>query len=287
MGRITDALKKVADERVARIQKKPEIQYVVKQVENTKIKPNIVAFHDSASPVGEQYKIIRSNIQSLRAKGDYKTFVITSSVNGEGKTVTSINLAMTMAHDLNDKSVLLIDADMRKGKVAKYMGLNSSPGLAEILRGEIDPNETFVSPNIKNLTIIPQGKVPKNPAELISSKKMTSLLASLKARFDYIFIDSPPVMPLADPCLLGSVADGTILVIKAGKTQREMIKTVEHRLAQARVKLLGYIMTSVECHLPHYLYRYVNEYSGYSAYYEKENVEQKENSEELVVSAKE
>ena len=286
MGRITEALKKVADERIARIQKKPEIQYVVKQVENTKIKPNIVAFHDPASPVGEQYKIIRANIQSLMAKGDHKTFVITSSINGEGKTVTSVNLAMTMAHDLNDKSVLLIDCDMRKGKVAKYLGINNSPGLSEILQDGIDSSETFVSPNIKNLTIMPQGKAPKNPAELISSKKMASLLTSLKARFDYIFIDSPPVMPLADSCLLGSVADGTILVIQAGRTQREMIKTVEHRLVQARAKLVGYIMTGVECHLPHYLYRYVNEYSGYSAYYEKESIEQNKTAEALVTSAK-
>lgn len=269
MGRITDALKKVADERIARIQKKPEVQYVVKQVENTKIKPNIVAFHDPASPVGEQYKIIRTNIQALKAKGDYKTFLITSSVNGEGKTVTSINLSMTMAHDLNKKSILLIDADLRKGKVARYLGLNHSPGLSEILKDEIDPNDTFVSPNIENYTIIPAGKVPKNPAELLSSKKMINLLTSLKARFDYIFIDSPPVMPLTDPCLLGSITDGSILVIQAGRTQREMIKTVEHRLLQSRTKLLGYIMTGMESHLPRYLYRYVNEYAAYSTYYEK------------------
>jgi succinoglycan biosynthesis transport protein ExoP len=282
MGRITEALKKVADERIARIQKKPEIQYVVKQVENTKIKPSIVAFHDSASPVGEQYKIIRSNIQSLKSKSGYKTFLITSSVNGEGKTVTSINLAMTIAHELNDKSVLLIDGDMRKGKVARYLGLNSSPGLSEILQDDIDPSDTFVSPNIKNLTIIPQGKTPKHPAELVSSKKMSSLLNSLRARFDYVFIDSPPVMPLADPCLFGAVTDGVILVIQAGRTQREMIKTVEHRLVQAHAKLLGYIMTSVECHLPHYLYRYVHEYSGYGAYYEKESIEQKSESLEPV-----
>lgn len=284
MGRITDALKKVADERIARIQKKPEIQYIVKQVEDTKIRANIVAFHDPASPVGEQYKIIRANIQSFKSRGDYKTFLITSCVNGEGKTVTSVNLAMTMAHDLNGKNILLIDADMRKGKVARYLGLNNSPGLSEILKGEIEPDSAFVSPNIKNFTIIPSGNVPKNPAELLSSKKMTNILSALNARFDYIFIDSPPVMPLADPCLLSSVADGTILVIQAGRTQREMIKNVEHRLQQAHAKLLGYIMTGMESHLPTYLYRYVHEYSGYSAYYEKENIE---NKEELVGSAKE
>lgn len=270
MGRITEALKKVADERVSRIQKKPDVQYVVKKVENTKIEPHVVAFHDPASPVGEQYKIIRTNIQSMRSKGDYKTFLVTSSVNGEGKTVTSVNLALTMANDLNNKSILLIDADMRKGKVARYLGLNSKPGLSEILKGEIEPDAAFVSPNINNLTIIPSGRVPKNPAELLGSKKMSSLLASLRARFDYIFIDSPPVMPLTDPCILGGMTDGVILVVQAARTQRDMVKTVENRLLQAHAKLLGYIITNVEYHLPHYLYRYVHEYDGYKAYHEPE-----------------
>ncbi len=265
MGRITEALKKVTDERVSRIQKKPEFDYVVKRVEDTKIEPHIVAFHDPHSVVGEQYRIIRTNIQSLKQKGDYKTFLITSCVNSEGKSVTSVNLSMMMATDLNNKSILLIDADMRKGKVAKYLGLKSAPGLAEILQGTIEPGEAFVSPNIRNLTVIPSGKVPRHPAELLASKKMQSLLSTMKSKFDYIFIDSPPVMPLTDPCILGPLTDGVIMVIQAGRTQRDMIKTVEHRLAQAHAKVVGFIMTNVEYHLPHYLYRYVHEYGGYGA----------------------
>ncbi len=270
MGRITDALKKVTDERVARIQKKPEIQYVVKKVENTKIEPHIVAFHDPSSPVGEQYKIIRTNIQSMKATRGLKTFVITSSINGEGKTVTCINLVIEMAGDLNGKNILLIDADMRKGRVAQYMGLNKTPGLSEILKGEIEPDAAFVSPNIDNLTIIPSGRAPKNPAELLGSKKMKVLLESLKARFDYIFIDSPPVMPLTDPSILGGIADGVIIVAQAGRTQRDMIKHVEQRLTQAHANTLGYIITNVEYHLPTYLYRYVNKYSDES--YIRDNV---------------
>ena len=91
MGKITEALKKVTDERLARIQKKPDVQYVVKKIENTGIDDHIVSFHDPSSPVGEQYKILRTNLQSLRATNDYKTFLITSSINGEGKTVTKRN----------------------------------------------------------------------------------------------------------------------------------------------------------------------------------------------------
>ena len=272
MGKITDALKKIKDDRlqqVQKIQRKPEVQYVVKRVENTKIEPHIVSFHDPSSPIGEQYKIIRMNIQSLSKTKGYKTFVVTSSISGEGKTVTSVNLAVMMAHDLNNKNILLIDADMRKGKVAKYMGLNKTPGLSEILKGEVDPDDTFVSPNIDNLTIIPSGVTPKNPSELLGSKKMSMVLESLKARFDYIFIDSPPVMPLADPCILGAMADGVIMVVQAGRTQRDMIKHSEQRLLQSHANMAGYVMTNVEYHLPEYLYRYMNKYGDESYMSEK------------------
>src|SRR3989338_3792007 len=183
MGKITEALKKVADARILRIQKKPEIQYVVKRVADTKIDQHIVSFHDPSSPIGEQYKIVRTKIQSLRATKDCKTLLITSAINGEGKTVTAINLALTIAQDLNNKSVLLIDADMRKGRIAKYFGIGSNPGLSDILKGDVEADLTFVCPNIDNLTVIPAGKTPRNPSELLGSKKMAILIASLSTRF--------------------------------------------------------------------------------------------------------
>ncbi|MBI5144306.1 MAG: CpsD/CapB family tyrosine-protein kinase, partial [Candidatus Omnitrophica bacterium] len=221
MGKITEALKKVRDERIARIQKKPEIQYVVKKVENTKIDQHVVAFHDPSSLVGEQYKILRTNIQSLNTTKGHKTFIITSSINAEGKTITAINLAMTMAHDLNNKSILLIDADMRKGRLAQYLSINPSPGLSEILKGKAEVDSVFVSPNVDNLTVMPSGKIPRNPTELLGLKTMANLIASLKTRFDYIFIDTPPVVTLADACILGPLVDGVILVVQAGRTQRD------------------------------------------------------------------
>lgn len=263
MGKITDALKKVADERVARIQKKPEVQYVIKKVHDTAINEHIVAFHDPSSPIGEQYKILRTNIQTLRATNGMKTFIMTSAINSEGKTVTSINLAITMAQDLNNKSILLIDADMRKGAVAKYMGINRSPGLSEVLKGDAGIDSVFVNPGITNLTILTSGKVPKNPSELLNSKKMASLLDTLKPRFDYIFLDSPPVMPLADSCILSPMADGVIMVVQAGRTQRDIVKHARMRLEQSRAKLVGYVATNIEYHLPQYLYRYINKYDSY------------------------
>ncbi len=271
MGKITEALKKVTDERIARIQKKPEIQYIVKKVENTSIDQHIVSFHDPTSPIGEQYKILRTNIQSLKYEKNYKSYVITSAIDREGKTITALNLAITMAHDLNYKSVLLIDADMRKGKVSKYMGLDSAPGLSELLQGKADPDDVFLNPGIANLTFILAGKHPKNPSELLNSKKMESFLSLFKTKFDYVFVDVPPVLPLTDACILGSMVDGVILIIQAGRTQHDVIKHAESRLYQARAKTVGYVMTNIEYHVPDYLYRYIHKYDNYH-YYNKQTV---------------
>ncbi|MBN3038098.1 MAG: CpsD/CapB family tyrosine-protein kinase [Candidatus Omnitrophica bacterium] len=271
MGKITEALKRVTDDRVARIQRKPETQYVVRKLEDTNIDAHIVSFHDSSSPIAEQYKIVRTNLQTLRAEKGYKSFALTSAINGEGKTVTTLNLAISVAHDLDHKSVLLIDADMRKGKLAQYLGIERSPGLSDVLKGEVQAEDIIVSPNIDNLSVIVSGKMPKNPAELLGSKKMKSLLTSLKNKFDYIFIDTPPVMPLTDACTLGSLVDGVVLVIQASRTQRGVVKHALGRLYQAHAKTLGYIMTNIEYHLPHYLYRYVQEYGGYKYAYKDED----------------
>ena len=269
MGKITEALKKVSDERISRIQKKPEVQYIIRKIDNTTIDQHIVSFHDAGSPVGEQYKILRTNIQSLAHTKNYKTFVITSALAGEGKTITAINLAISMAHDLDNKSILLIDADMRKGKIAKYFGLGSHPGLSELLKGNADQEGVLINPGIPNLTVVLAGKTPKNASELLNSKKMEQILSYFKTRFDYILIDTPPVMPLTDACILGPVVDGIIMVIQAGKTQRDIIAHAEQRLYQVRAKTIGYVLTNIEYHLPQYLYRYVHQYDGNYSYEEK------------------
>ncbi len=273
MGRITEALKKVTDERVARVQKKPEFQYVVKRVENTNIDDHVVSFHDSTSPVGEQYKILRTNIQTLKFTKNYKTFLITSSLNAEGKSITSANLAIAMAHDLGSKSVLLIDADMRKGKMEKYLGLKETKGLSEVLKGEIEVENALVDPGIENLTVLLSGKTPRNPSELLNSKKMEKLIAGFKARFDYIFIDSPPVMPVTDACIIGPMTDGAIMVIQASRTQRNVVRHAENRLSQARTQTLGYVIAGIEYHVPRYLQRYIHEYGYYDAYYKEKEKE--------------
>ena len=263
MGKMTEALKKVAEERLTHLERKTvtTLGYILTQKADSKIDPRVVTFHEPASPISEQYKMLRTNILTLGAKRNLKTFVISSSVNGEGKSVTSTNLAFVLAVDLNAKSVLLVDADLRKGRVSRLLGLEPRSGLAELLSNGTSLSETLVDIGVKNLTVLPSGKNPKNPAELLGSVKMKQLITELRGRFDTVIFDAPPVISVTDPGLLGAQTDGIFFVVQAGRTQRTSIQHAEHLLAQAHARVLGYIVTNVEYHLPEYLYRYVERHS--------------------------
>ena len=261
MGKITEVLKKVAEESLNRLEKKTEGKtqaYVVTQKVDSQIDPRVVTFHDPTALVSEQYKTLRTNIQSMSHKRNLKSFVITSAIHGEGKTVTSANLACVLAGDLNAKSILLVDGDLRKGKVSCLLGLTPKVGLSELLSNGTPLTDALIDIGVKNLTILPSGKSPRNPAELLGSNKMRELVAELRGKFDTVIFDSPPIMNVTDPGVLGSQNDGVFVVIQAGRTQRGTIQQAQHLLAQAHARVLGYVMTNVEYHLPEYIYRYMD-----------------------------
>jgi len=262
MGKITDALKKAAQERVARIEKlgeKAEVKYefIAKKTMDSKFDPRIVSFYDPKSPVAEQYRTLRTNIQALTTKHPIKTITITSSIHGEGKTITAINLAVSMAQDLNKKQILLIDGDLRRASISKYLGLNAESGLADLISNGTNIDDTLLNIGIENLTLLPAGKIPPNPAELLGSTKMNGLITMLRSKFDYVIFDSPPIISVTDAGIIGAQTDGVIMVIKANKTQRGVVKHGESLLSQAHAKLLGYILTNIQYHIPAYIYRYL------------------------------
>lgn len=260
MGKITEALKKAAQERLAHIEKKTtgiERNFVVKRTGDSKIDPHIVAFFDTKSPISEQYRILRTNIQSLKTGTKSKAFVISSSIHSEGKTVTALNLAITLAHDLDNKKVLLVDADMRRGKVSKYLNIEPEAGLSELLSDGVALESCLLNFGVNNLDVICCGKVPHNPAELLASDKMKNLILNLKNKYDYIIFDAPPVIPITDPQVLGAHSDGVFLVVQAGRTQRGVIQHAQTLLTQAEAKMLGFILTSIRYHIPEYIYRYL------------------------------
>src|SRR3990167_539979 len=261
MGKITEALRKAADDRLERIDKINRIrerqELVIQKIGDSKVDPRIVTYFDPKALISEQYKILRTNVLSANAKRPLKTLVITSSLHSEGKTITALNLAMAIAQSTQKPKVLLIDADLRRGRVAKYLGVDHKVGLSEILEGKAEISDAMFHLDIENLTFIGSGTVPENPAELLDSSRMKGMLSAVRTKFEYIIIDTPPIVSVTDSGILASQADGVLLVIQAGRTQRGIVHRATEFLNQAHAKLIGHVLTNIEYHLPEYIYRYL------------------------------
>ena len=273
MSKITKALEKAARERLQRLQPKPTTKAQAVDVPVTTasrlgelasagrihVDPHVVAATDPSSPIAEQYRILRTNLQSLKLRQGPKTFVITSAVHSEGKSVTAVNLALTLSRQ-EKLNVVLVDADMRKGSVCNWLGIaNRTDGLSTTLLRGGELNGSLIRLQEPPLAVLPSGPHPEHPAELLESSSMRRLLDSLKAQFDVIIIDAPPVLPVADPGILAAQADGVLLVVRAGRTQRKTVTQAQALLTQMKANLLGCVLTHVEYYLPGY-YRYYHQY---------------------------
>jgi succinoglycan biosynthesis transport protein ExoP len=261
MGKITNALKKAAEDRIDRFDKisriKEHEQLVVKKIGNSKVDQRIISYFDPKALITEQYKILRTNVLSINKAKPPKLLVITSSLHSEGKTLTALNLAMVIAQSTQKPKVLLIDADLRRGRVQKYLGVNQKVGLTEILTDKVQPTDALFNIDVENLTFVASGAVPPNPAELLSSDRMKKFLMLMKGKFDHILIDTPPVISVTDAGIVGAQSDGVLMIIQAGRTQRGIVKRSTELLHQAHSKVLGHILTNIEYHLPEYIYRYL------------------------------
>jgi len=261
MGKITSALKKAAEDRIERIDKiariKDHDQMVIKRIGDSKVDQRIITYFDPKALITEQYKILRTNVLSINKVKPPKILVVTSSIHSEGKTITALNLAVTIAQSTQKPKVLLIDADMRRGRIAKYLGVTQKMGLSEILTEQVKPSDALFNIDMENLTFVSSGSVPSNPVELLSSDRMRKFLILMKTKFDQIIIDTPPVISVTDAGIIGPMSDGVLMVIQAGRTQRGVVKRAVELLHQAHSKVLGHILTNIEYHLPEYIYRYL------------------------------
>lgn len=261
MGKITEALRKAAEDRIERIDKIVRIReqkaLVIKKIGDSRVDPRLVTYFDPKALITEQYKILRTNILSTNAKRPLKTLVITSSLHSEGKTVTALNLAMVIAQSTQKPKILVVDADMRRGRLAKYLGVDQQAGLTEILTDKADPSEALFHIDMENLAFIAAGSVAENPAELLGSDRMRQFLADMKTQFDFILIDTPPIIAVTDPGIVGALVDGILMTIQAGRTQRGVIRRATELLEQSQSKIIGHVLTNIEYHLPEYIYRYL------------------------------
>lgn len=223
--------------------------------------------------ISEAYRALRTSVLLSTADRPPQVLLITSSQPSEGKTATALNLAVTLAQ--KGSRVLIIDSDLRRPGMAKALGVRNENGLSEILTSVREYDEKLLQrvEGLDTLFLLPAGPYPPNPAELLCSLKMESLLAHLRKRFDHIILDSPPVLPITDATILSSLADGIIVVVECEGTTRAALSRACRIIEHSGGKILGTVLNKVDTRRDgYYGYRYYHGYYSYqyTAYYKED-----------------
>lgn len=219
------------------------------------------ALEDPRSAFSESYRSVRTALQFSTESGVPRSLLVTSARPGEGKSTSALTLAQNFAQ--LGKRVLLIDADLRNPSLHKTLGLDNTLGLSNCLAGAAKPQDVIHAPDDGSLHVILSGPVPPNPAELLAGPKMLSLLTVAMAKYDQVIIDGPPTIGLADAPIIAHVAMGTLLVIDAGETRKQIAKGAVKRLQTARARLVGALLTKVDGKSGAYGYGY-GDYNYYT-----------------------
>lgn len=202
----------------------------------------LIAKYDPKSPISEQYRNIRTNILYSSIDEEIRSILVTSSGPGEGKSTTAANLAIVFAQQ--GKTVLLVDADLRKPTVHYTFNLNNTAGLTSILTNQMELMEAVHQYDEKNLYVLPSGPVPPNPSELLGSRAMNHFLDKALEEFDIVLFDTPPVLAVTDAQVLANLCHGSILVVSSGKTDKEAVVKTKEQLASSTGKILGVVLNN-------------------------------------------
>ncbi len=204
---------------------------------------DLITLSDPHAPASEAYRTLRTNLEFMALNGQLKTLIVTTPAFGKGKSNTLANLAVTIAQ--GGRSVVLVDADLRRPEQHQIFGLMNKLGLSNTLLDEtLVSNPKLIESGIQGLKILPAGPQPPNPAELLASSRMSKLIESLSGQADIILFDSPPVIPVTDASILGRYTDGLLLVLQSGETKREHAVRARALLEQVGVRLIGTVLTN-------------------------------------------
>lgn len=203
------------------------------------------------SIVAESYKTLRTNIEYYSFDEELKTILVTSSERGEGKTTTAGNLAICLAQD--NKKVILVDCDLRRPMVHRRFKVSNDEGLSQIIIGKVSLEDS-IKEVYTGLDIITAGKIPPNPSEMLGSKGIEELIDKLKEIYDYIILDSPPVLAVTDAQILSRKVNGTILVVKSAKTKKVNVVNAKELLSKVKANIIGIVLNEVKIKSSKYYY---------------------------------
>lgn len=202
----------------------------------------IILHAEPHDPRSEAFRALRTNLQFLDMEGGH-SFVVTSSLPGEGKTTTAVNLAIALADA--GKRVALVDADLRKPKVADYLQIEGGAGLTDVLIGRVDIDDVLLPWGGRSLRVLPAGSVPPNPSELLGSAQMHALMNTLTADADIVILDAPPLLPVTDAAVIAARTTGVIVAVAAGATTRHQLRSTIDILTGVDVRISGILLTMV------------------------------------------
>ena len=218
------------------------------------INEGIISHNLPKSPESEAYRILRTNIQFIGIDTSKKILLVTSSGPGEGKTITTANIAVAFSQ--YGSKVLVIDGDLRKSRIHKLFDRSNRRGLTNALMEPDKIHDYIVATDIQNLSLLTSGPLPPNPSELLGSNKMKIILGMLEEEYDFIFIDSPPVGMVTDAQILSTLADGTLLVAAAEQVTVDAFKSAVVLLQNVNANIIGVVLNKLDRQSHGYYYYY-------------------------------
>jgi capsular exopolysaccharide synthesis family protein len=228
----------------------------------------VVARDELSAIAAESYRIIRASILFSQAERPPQVILLTSPCADEGKTVTTLNLGITLAQ--SGRRILVIDGDIRKGRCHQLVNINPQEGVTNVVTGQATLAQCIRTTAIPRLYLLPRGASAPNPAELLMSQKMREVLDELRSQFDFIVIDSPPVIAVSDATVLSTICDGVVLVFHGQKTTRPSAQRAVERLDRVGAPMLGVILNGIDIRHPDYV-EYRSYYPSYFTSVQKES----------------
>ena len=222
--------------------------------------PRLVLIDDPLSATSEAYRVLRTNLHYANPNAPLRRILVTSTAPTEGKSTTVSNLGVALAQ--TERSVLLVDADLRRPILHLIFNQRPSPGLTSYLAGEGSFQAAIVKTSVPNLSLVPSGRIPPNPAELLASRRMREFLDAAVEKYDVVLLDSPPILPVTDACALAAMMDGVVLVVGSGTTPEGAVRRAKEQVEAAHGKIVGVVVNRLETKS--------DGYSRYYRYYGKE-----------------